>query len=135
MCLFWNKRTRPTAFLPSIPGLVVDKTQWAPSEDYLVSDVVELHRMPDKVHCSHILLKSEKEAKALMERLNKGEKFANLAKQSSVCPSAKRGGDLGTFTRGKMVKEFETAAFALQKGQTSQIVKTKFGYHIIKRLE
>jgi len=91
--------------------------------------------MPDKVHCSHILLKSEKEAKALMERLNKGEKFANLAKQNSVCPSAKRGGDLGTFTRGKMVKEFETAAFALQKGQTSQIVKTKFGYHIIKRLE
>ncbi|MDH5596014.1 MAG: peptidylprolyl isomerase, partial [Candidatus Bathyarchaeota archaeon] len=49
--------------------------------------------------------------------------------------SGKRGGDLGTFSRGKMVKEFENAAFALQKGQISPIAKTKFGYHVIKRLE
>jgi len=90
--------------------------------------------MPDKVHCAHILVKTEQEAKNILERLNKGEKFANLA-QVSLCPSGKRGGDLGTFGRGKMVKEFETAAFALQKGQISAIVKTKFGYHIIKRLE
>lgn len=90
--------------------------------------------MPDKVHCAHILVKTEQEAKNVLERLNKGEKFANLA-QVSLCPSGKRGGDLGTFGRGKMVKEFETAAFALQKGQISAIVKTKFGYHIIKRLE
>jgi peptidyl-prolyl cis-trans isomerase C len=90
--------------------------------------------MPDKVHCAHILVKTEQEAKSILERLNKGEKFANLA-QVSLCPSGKRGGDLGTFGRGKMVKEFETAAFALQKGQISAIVKTKFGYHIIKRLE
>ncbi len=90
--------------------------------------------MPDKVHCAHILVKTEQEAKNVLERLNKGEKFANLA-QVSLCPSGKRGGDLGTFGRGKMVKEFETVAFALQKGQISAIVKTKFGYHIIKRLE
>lgn len=90
--------------------------------------------MPDKVHCAHILVKTEQEAKSILERLNKGEKFANLA-QVSLCPSGKRGGDLGTFGRGKMVKEFETAAFALQKGQISAIVKTKFGHHIIKRLE
>lgn len=70
-----------------------------------------------------------------MERLNKGEKFANIAKEISLCTSGKRGGDLGTFTRGKMVKEFEAAAFVLQNGQTSPVVKTKFGYHIIKRLE
>ena len=91
--------------------------------------------MPDKVHCAHILVKSESEAKAVLERLKKGEKFGNVARQVSRCPSGKRGGDLGTFTRGKMVKEFENAAFALQKGETSALVKTKFGYHIIKRLE
>jgi parvulin-like peptidyl-prolyl isomerase len=91
--------------------------------------------MPDKVHCAHILVKTETEAKAILERLKKGEKFANTAKEVSLCPSKKNGGDLGAFGRGKMVKEFETAAFALDRGQTSGIVKTKFGYHIIKRLE
>lgn len=91
--------------------------------------------MPNHVHCAHILVKTEQEAKAVLERLNKGEKFANIAREVSLCPSGKRGGDLGTFTRGKMVKEFETAAFALEKGQISPIVKTKFGHHIIKRLE
>jgi peptidyl-prolyl cis-trans isomerase C len=91
--------------------------------------------MPDKVHCAHILVRSESEAKAVLERLRKGEKFGNVARAVSRCPSGKRGGDLGTFTRGKMVKEFETAAFALQKGEVSGVVKTKFGYHVIKRLE
>jgi len=90
--------------------------------------------MPDKVHCAHILVKSESEAKAVLERLKKGEKFGAIAQVASLCPSGKRGGDLGTFTRGKMVKEFETAAFALNKGEVSGIVKTKFGCHIIKRL-
>jgi len=91
--------------------------------------------MPDKVHCAHILVKSESEARAVLERLKKGEKFSAIAQAVSLCPSGKHGGDLGTFTRGKMVKEFENAAFALQKGEISALVKTKFGYHIIKRLE
>ena len=91
--------------------------------------------MPNRIHCAHILAKTEKAANTVLERLKKGEKFANIAKQVSLCPSKKRGGDLGTFSRGKMVKEFEKAAFTLQKGQISPIVKTKFGYHIIKRLE
>ena len=91
--------------------------------------------MSNDVHCAHILMKTEKEAQAAVERLQKGEKFANVAKQISLCPSGKRGGDLGTFGRGKMVREFEQAAFTLQKGQVSPIVKTKFGYHIIRRLE
>ena len=91
--------------------------------------------MPNEVHCAHILVKTQTEAQAVLGRLNKGEKFSNIAKEISICPSAKRGGDLGTFTRGKMVKEFEQAAFVLQKGQISPIVKTKFGYHIIRRLE
>jgi parvulin-like peptidyl-prolyl isomerase len=91
--------------------------------------------MPTKVRCAHILVKTEREAQDVLERLNKGEKFANLVKEVSLCPSKKRGGDLGTFGRGRMVKEFQTAAFALQKGQLSPIVKTKYGYHLIKRLE
>ena len=91
--------------------------------------------MPDKVHCAHILVKSESEGKAVLERLKKGEKFSVIAQVCSLCPSGKKGGDLGTFTRGKMVKEFENAAFALNKGEVSVVVKTKFGYHIIKRLE
>jgi parvulin-like peptidyl-prolyl isomerase len=91
--------------------------------------------MPDKVHCAHILVKTEAEAKAIKARLDKGEKFASIAQSVSLCPSGKKSGDLGTFTRGKMVKEFENCAFALQKGETSAVVKTKFGYHIIKRLE
>lgn len=91
--------------------------------------------MPSKVHCAHVLVKTEKEAKEILERLNKGEKFTSIAKEVSLCPSGRRGGDLGSFSRGKMVKEFESAAFALQKGQISSIVKTKFGYHVIKRLE
>jgi peptidyl-prolyl cis-trans isomerase C len=91
--------------------------------------------MPDKVHCSHILVKTETEAKNVKARLDKGEKFGTIAQQVSLCPSGKKGGNLGSFTRGKMVKEFEKAAFELEKGQVSAPVKTKFGYHIIKRTE
>jgi peptidyl-prolyl cis-trans isomerase C len=91
--------------------------------------------MSNKVHCAHILVKTEKEVNQVLDRLKKGEKFSAIAKNVSLCPSKKRGGDLGTFGRGQMVKEFEKAAFALDKGQISGIVKTQFGYHIIRRLE
>ena len=91
--------------------------------------------MSNEVHCAHILVKTESDAKAVVDRLNHGEKFSKVAGEVSLCPSRKRGGDLGTFGRGRMVKEFEQAAFALQKGQISPIVKTQFGYHVIKRLE
>ena len=101
----------------------------------LINSFKQLFFMSNKVHCAHILVKTEKEAKTVLERLKKGEKFSNIATQISLCPSGKLGGDLGTFTRGKMVKEFENAAFTLQKGELSPITKTKFGYHIIKRLE
>jgi len=91
--------------------------------------------MSNKIHCAHVLVKTEKEVNMVLERLKKGEKFSAIAKDVSMCPSKKRGGDLGTFGRGQMVKEFENAAYALDKGQISGIVKTQFGYHIIKRLE
>ena len=90
---------------------------------------------PSKVRCAHILVKTLTEAKTVQDRLAKGESFSVVAQQVSLCPSAKRGGDLGKFGRGQMVKEFEVVAFTLPKGEVSQPVKTKFGYHIIKRLE
>lgn len=91
--------------------------------------------MPNQIHCAHILVKTEQEAKDILEDLQNGVSFANLAQQKSLCPSRKQGGDLGTFGRGQMVKPFEKAAFALEKGQISQLVKTEFGWHVVKRLE
>ncbi len=91
--------------------------------------------MVDKIRCAHILVANEQQAKEILEKLGNGEKFANLAQQYSLDGSGKRGGDLGVFGHGVMVREFEKAAFSLQKGQVSGIVKTQFGYHIIKRLE
>ncbi len=91
--------------------------------------------LANEAHCAHILVKTEKDAQTVLQRLSNGEKFSNVASEVSLCPSKKRGGDLGKFGRGRMVKEFEQAAFALQKGQISPIVKTQFGYHIIRRLE
>jgi len=89
----------------------------------------------DKVHCAHILVKTEQEARNILDQLNKGANFSKIAAEKSLCPSGKRGGDLGVFGRGRMVREFEKAAFELQRGQLSQPVKTEFGWHIIKRLE
>ena len=91
--------------------------------------------MVDKVRCAHILVKTEQEARQILDQLNKGMSFSDLAMEKSLCPSGKRGGDLGIFGRGKMVREFEKAAFSLQKGEVSQPIRTQFGWHVIKRLE
>lgn len=88
-----------------------------------------------EVHCAHILVKTEQEAKDALKELQKGTSFSKVAEQKSLCPSKKQGGDLGFFGRGQMVRPFEVAAFELNKGQMSQPVKTEFGWHIIKRLE
>jgi peptidyl-prolyl cis-trans isomerase C len=91
--------------------------------------------MTDKVHCAHILVKTEQEAKEIISDLEDGVSFAKLAEMKSLCPSRKQGGDLGSFGRGQMVKPFENAAFAMKKGEISKPVKTEFGWHVIKRLE
>jgi len=91
--------------------------------------------MSNKIKCSHILVQKQSEALAILERIKNGEKFGKLAKELSIdSGSAKRDGNLGYFGRGKMVKEFENAAFNLQAGQISEPVKTQYGYHIIKRI-
>lgn len=91
--------------------------------------------MAGKIRCAHILVEKESVAKEVLGKLAAGESFARLAEQYSIDGSRKHGGDLGWFGHGMMVKPFEDAAFALEKGQVSGLVKTQFGYHIIKRLE
>ncbi len=86
----------------------------------------------DKIKASHILVSTEEKAKEIEKLLKEGKNFEELAKAESSCPSKEKGGDLGVFGRGMMVKEFETAAFATKKGELSPVIKTQFGYHIIK---
>ncbi len=91
--------------------------------------------MSQKIKCSHILVAKQSEALAILDRIKNGEKFGKLAKELSIdVGSGKRDGSLGYFTKGKMVKQFEEAAFKLQIGQLSEPIKSEFGYHVIKRL-
>lgn len=105
----------------------------------------EVFREPEEVRASHILIKvdpgMDEEKKAVARRkvedirerlMNKGEDFAEVAREVSEGPSRSKGGDLGYFKRGQMVKPFEEAAFAMKPGEVSDIVETRFGYHIIK---
>ena len=89
-------------------------------------------RIMSKVRASHILVKKMGDAEKIIKSVNL-KNFADLAREHSTCPSGKKGGDLGQFGRGQMVKEFEKAAFELQPGAISPPVKTQFGYHIIMR--
>jgi peptidyl-prolyl cis-trans isomerase C len=86
----------------------------------------------EEVRARHILVKTEKEAKDVAAELKKGGDFEEIAKAKSIGPSAPRGGDLGYFTKDKMVPEFSEVAFKLKKDQISAPVKTNFGWHIIK---
>lgn len=88
---------------------------------------------PEQVEASHILVDDEETAKEIKKKLDEGADFAELAAEySKDTGSAENGGQLGYFGRGKMVEEFENAAFSMEVGQISGPVKTKYGYHIIK---
>lgn len=89
--------------------------------------------MASKIRASHILVEKHSQALRILDELKEGKDFKELARRHSTCPSGKRGGDLGLFGRGRMVREFERATFALEVDEVSQPVKTQFGYHIIKR--
>lgn len=107
----------------------------------------EKFKTEESVRASHILIgadekasaddkkKAKEKAEAVRKKIAAGEDFAALAKTESTCPSASQGGDLGFFSKGQMVPEFEKAAFALKPGEVSEVVETKFGYHVIKAVE
>jgi peptidyl-prolyl cis-trans isomerase C len=82
----------------------------------------------------HILVKTEKQALEIKEKLAKGADFGQLARKFSICPSKKKGGDLGEFRRGQMVKAFDDVVFKKELLKVHGPVKTKFGYHLIKTL-
>lgn len=85
-----------------------------------------------QIKASHILMKDEKTAQDVLAKVKGGTSFEELAKKFSMDSAAQKGGDLGWFSKGTMLPEFEKAAFGLKEGETSGIVKTKFGFHIIK---
>jgi len=85
-----------------------------------------------QVKASHILVKSEKEAQDILAQLKSGASFEELAKKYSTDSTASKGGDLGWFSKGAMVPEFDKAVFGMKEGALSGIVKTQFGFHIIK---
>ena len=101
-------------------------------------------KKPEQVKASHILVKvdagadeakkaeARKKIQEIQQKVKAGGDFEALATENSDCPSKAKGGDLGFFERGQMVKPFEEAAFALKPGEVSGIVETQFGYHIIK---
>lgn len=123
----------------------VDKTTVPEKEikDYYDSHP-DMFKQPEQVQASHILIKLKPDAseseqaealkkiKDVQEKQKKGEDFAELAKAHSECPSSSKGGDLGFFGRGQMVPAFEEAAFTMKPGDVSDVVKTQFGYHLIK---
>lgn len=116
-------------------------------EENKATQFTEPADQPDTVRASHILIMAEEgkakpeEMKAALEKATKlmellkenPEKFEETAKAESQCPSSRQGGSLGAFGKGQMVPEFEKAAFELKEGELAGPVKTKFGYHIIRR--
>lgn len=85
-----------------------------------------------EVRASHLLVPTLEEAQKIREDVVSGKKtFEEVAKENSMCPSGARGGDLGFFGKGRMVPEFEQAAFSLPVGEVSEPIKTQFGWHLL----
>lgn len=92
----------------------------------------EYFQKPESARASHILVDTEDEANKILEELKGDLSFEEAASRYSNCPSREKGGDLGEFERGKMVPEFEEAAFSMEEDELSKPIKTQFGYHLIK---
>ena len=90
---------------------------------------------PETLRASHILVRTEEDADNVLVELSNGRNFEDLARARSIDPTAELGGDIGYFTRNQLVPDFEEVCFGMQAGEISGIVKTKFGYHVIKLTE
>ena len=88
-----------------------------------------------KASARHILVDSESQCEQIIKEINDGAEFAELAQKHSSCPSGKDGGNLGTFGRGQMVAEFDTACFEGTVGEVQGPIKTQFGYHVVQVTE
>lgn len=97
----------------------------------IYDEAAKAQKPEEEIHARHILVPTEADAQAALKRLKAGEDFAKVAKEMSKDPGS-QGGDLGWFTRGRMVPEFADAAFKLKEGELSQPVKSQFGWHIIQ---
>lgn len=133
----------------SLPALLKEKMILQKYVEKLMDDNVKLtdkdlreaynsrkaeFEVKETVEASHVLVKTEAEAKKIYEEAKAGKNFAELAKKYSLDPGSKtNGGTLGYFARGQMVPEFEKAAFTMKVGEISQPIKTSFGYHILKK--
>ena len=103
------------------------------AEHAIYDQTVKLMKPEEEVHARHILVDNEAEAKKIAARIKGGEDFAKVAAETSKDPGSKaEGGDLGWFTKDRMVPDFANAAFAMKPGQVSDPVKTQFGWHVIK---
>ena len=127
LALYQAKALRDAYFFQKIRPQVTEE-QIKAAYDAEAAKVAQTER----IRARHILVGSEKEAKDIIDRLSKAEKFEELAKKYSLDGSKDYGGDLGYFTAPEMVAEFSKAAFALKAGETSKPVKTDFGWHVIR---
>jgi foldase protein PrsA len=120
-------------------GLTEASVRVLMAESLMTEAMLERHggsATAEQVHASHILVETEEKGQEVLDKLGEGEDFATLAAEYSIDPGSKDdGGDLGWFPRGMMVPEFEEAAFGLEPGQTSELVKSDYGYHIIHVIE
>lgn len=91
--------------------------------------------MAQKVHAKHILVDNREHARQIKQEIEEGAEFEEMAKKKSEGPSGEKGGDLGWFSRGDMVKPFERKAFDLDEGEVSDPVETKFGWHLILKVD
>ena len=126
---FIEKKVLMQAYLANIVQKTITDDELRKAYENFIGDTA----VREEIKASHILLETKNEAENVIKLLKKGQLFSDLAKTYSTGPSGPTGGDLGWFTRGKMVPSFEKAAFDLEEGEiTKTPVQTQFGWHVIK---